>query len=378
LPDKAWPQNIQSIGDDVYITYFPSPAGKTQNIARRDPKIGNWQIQQLPELAYLKLYEANRTLYMFVTVKGPNQETNLARYDWEAGKWIELANNRRRPARNQFDDCEPLLDIGGIFTGPKHRPCVTTQEGTFYIREEEGPWPPVFDDTFCSQVIREGNRSLIMSPNGEATMLDANETGPEYWMANPTPHYRQFSRTGLNRTRVPTPWAAQARWNIPLERGSNLLSESCFHGDHLYIFNIPRVGTYCELLCYLPGQKTPRHIPLSFHLEDKDRRAMASTNIRMFDWTPDCLEHPEYTAAHSASGVFFHVLATSQGLCLLYGTNGFWFIPYGDMENYLKAHPGNQTDSVPPATTLHNVPKGGASSTSGDADFDAGDATSFR
>jgi hypothetical protein len=378
LPDKEWPQNIESVGDDVYITYHPSPAGTTQNVARYDLKSRTWQTQQLPELSYLKLFEANDSLYMFVTVKYPHDETALVRYNWAAGTWIELANNRRRPARNQYDDTEPLIDIGGIFTGPNHRPCVTLQEGTFYIQEEPGTWPPVFDDSYNSRLVTEGNRTLVMNFDGEVTLLDADASGPQYWVANPIPHIRQFSRPGKPNPPVPTPWTAQSRWKVPSQKTSNWRFESGFHGDNLYIFNIPREGTYCELLCYQPGRQTPQHIPLSFHLDDTDRRALASPKIRMFDWTPDCLEHPEYTAAHLASGVDFHVLATSQGLCLLYGTNGFWFIPYGDMENYLKAHPGNQADSVPPVTTLHNVPKAGASSTAGDADFDAGDATSFR
>jgi hypothetical protein len=298
----------------------------------------------------------------------------LVRYDWDNDKWIELANNRRRPARNQYDDTEPLIDIGGIFTGPHHRPCVTLQEGTFYLREELGPWPAVFDDSWNSRLVTVGDRTLVMNFDGEVTMLDADATGPQYWVANPTPHLRHFNRPGKPNPPVPTPWAGQARWQVPVTKTSNWRFESAFHGDNLYILDAPQNANRYELLCYVKGEQTPRHIPLSFHLDDATRAAISSSHIRLFSWSPDRLEHPEQP--DSDSSMAFHVLATNQGICLVYMFNGFWFLPYSDIEAYLKSHAAETPDSSSPTITKASPPK--KSSSTGDDDYDPGNPTSFR
>jgi hypothetical protein len=373
-PDKKTPMELKLVDDHIYMTYFPVADPKRRYLARYEMKSATWESRPLPQLDWLRPYEACGQLYFFVTVKGPHEETALVRYDWDHDKWIELADNRRRPARNQYDDTEPLIDIGGIFTGPQHRPCVTLQEGTFNMKEKEGAWAPVFDDSWNSRLVRVGNRTLVMNFDGEVTMLDAAASGPEYWVANPTPHLRHFNQPGKPNPLVPTPWAAQARWNVPSTKTSNWRFQAAFHGDNLYILDAPRDANRCEVICYVKGNQTPRYIPLSFHLDDTTRAAISSPNIRLFAWAPGRLEHPE--TPDSDSSMAFQVVATNQGICLVYTTNGFWFLPYSDIEAYLKSHAPETSASPPPTITKASSPK--HSSGAGDDDYDPGNPTSFR
>jgi hypothetical protein len=100
---------------------------------------------------------------------------------------------------------------------------------------------------------------------------------------------------------------------------------------------------------------------------------LASKNIRLFDWTPDKLEHPEMSFSDSDSSMFYQFVATQQGICFVYSTNGFWFLPYSDIDAYLKSHGGDRSPATPASTA-----KASPSSNNGDADYDPGDPTSFR
>jgi len=151
-----------------------------------------------------------------------------------------------------------------------------------------------------------------------------------------------------------------------------------FHGDNLYLLSYSHESNCLELLCYFPGEPKPRHMPLSFHLDDTTRAALASKEIRLFEWTPDKLEHPEESFTQANTSMFYQFVGTEQGVCFVYDTNGFWFLPYSDIDAYLKSHPAIQDQATPPITTTAIAPKESRSSTEGDADYDVGNPASFR
>jgi hypothetical protein len=49
----------------------------------------------------------------------------------------------------------------------------------------------------------------------------------------------------------------------------------------------------------------------------------------------DQLEHPE-KAAMQRMHLYPQLISTHQGLCLQFTFNGFWFIPFADLDAYLK------------------------------------------
>lgn len=371
LPNEAYPAGIKSIGGYLYAEYRPDEKSPKRAIGRYDLKTGTWQTREIPDLSWFRMYEACGQLYLFVTVQQPFKETALVRYDFDAGNWIELANNRRRPARNQFDDCEPLIDIGGIYTGPGNRPCITAPGGTFYIQETLGPWPSAFDDADWSKTVTESGRTLVLNYNGETTLMDAAAVQPEHWTANPLPHIRHMRRKGVPDPAVPTPWASQARWQTPEHEKERWPTQVAFHGNNLYALDISPNGGNCELLCYVSGEAQPRHIPLSFSLSDQTKAALSSPHIRLYSWTRDKLGQPQLQFTHYDAMMSYHVVGTNQGMCLVYMTNGFWFLPYRDIEAYLHSHPQPvtaATKAAPDKTT-----KAGAID-----DYDPGNPMSFR
>jgi len=239
LPDDKMPMQIKSTPDALYMIYDPLEKAGKHSLARYDLKTSSWQSRPLQDFFDGRLCEAGGSLYLFITMKFGWNETSIVRYDWDADKWNILASSRRRPARNQFDDAAPIVFFEGIFTGPNHQPCLTLENGTFYIREDEGKWPEVFDGGFASRALTIGDRTLVYNYGGEAVMLNAEKASPEYWTANSAPHVRKPAVNGKPPDKVPTPWASQARWNLSVEKQSPWKNGVGFHDEDLFILQPP-------------------------------------------------------------------------------------------------------------------------------------------
>ena len=333
LPDDNMPMQIKTTPDALYMLYDPQKKANEHSLARYDLKSAIWKTRPLSDFFAAQLCEAGGALYFFVTTRFAGTESSIVRYDWDADKWNILASSRRRPARNQFDDAPPIVFFTGIFTGPNHQPCLCLHDGVYYIREDEGAWPEVFDRSFSSRAITVGDRTLVYTHMGEAVMLDANAKGPEYWSANTTPHVRKASTNGNPPEKVPTPWAAQAHWILSANKGSPWMDGVGFHNDEMFILEPPGTDGTFHLLCYSRKDAVPRRIPLQFHLDDQARAAFAvlpADETAPSGMTFDEIEHPQ---AHS---VLFPIV-THQGLCFRYTFNGFWFLPFRDINAYLDA-----------------------------------------
>ena len=116
----------------------------------------------------------------------------MARYDWKSGQVTILASSRRRPGRNQFADTAPY-EISRVFLRPGGRPCITTGSGTFYVCEDAGEWPQVFDGTFADNATGSGYETLISNYYHEITLLDPRQPAPVRVMAAAEPIHRHGS-----------------------------------------------------------------------------------------------------------------------------------------------------------------------------------------
>ncbi len=86
-------------------------------ISRYDRKKKTWETRQIP-WENPRIYVVNGVLYLaFHGWAGGVETSAIARYDWDSGKITTLASNRRNPARNQFDNCNPYF-LGRVFEGP--------------------------------------------------------------------------------------------------------------------------------------------------------------------------------------------------------------------------------------------------------------------
>jgi hypothetical protein len=341
-PDNRFLQTLKRTPDALYATYHLTKAGQAGDprIARLDLKTLTWSERPLPNYFSCSLFSLENTLYLFLNVQFAGNEATIARYDWDKEKFTILASSRRVPPQNQFDDTENYV-IAGIFAGPEDKPCLTCYgwgpQGTFYIRVGAGLWPRVFDGGWADQTLTVFDRTLVFNRNGEATLFDPKNAGPEYWMAPREPHVRQQASKGKPPVKEQTPWLAHTLWDAPDKEVFVAPGYVGFHGDDLFILIPPKDtnGKY-EMLCYQKGMgRLPRHIPLQFHLDDAARADLSKTtgdSIR--DLNISKIEHP-----NTIQGGGSKLMTTNQGLCLQLPFLGFWFLPYGDIDQYLKANP---------------------------------------
>ena len=333
--EREWVRWIQSSPTALYASIADSGGVQpARELARYDFATRTWTTRELPLDFCNEFTLIGESVYLSLVVTGQDwshRETGLAKYDWNSQKLTLLASNRRRPALNQFDDTEPY-SVSGVFLGPGDKPCVTTDVGTFYIHEDAGAWPRVFDGAASDRSITSLGKTVVLNLHGEAILIDPRSPAPIPWMAAAYPFGRNSSRV------EPTPWASQALWDgPPRDSATNgeYLAESLvgFHDDWFFKLVEPKheSGDY-DLWCYQKGQgRKPRHVPLHFALDAATR----ATLLRGADQEPD--EGMGYTVEHLARG--FHalkVIGTQQGLCFLQNRCGFWFLPYGDIDAYLK------------------------------------------
>jgi hypothetical protein len=308
--------------------------GFYNELALYDPTTASWSKRRLAVTFLPQPFWVNGKIYVAIAAMGKSysdRESGVAKYDWEADKLTLLADNRRRPAQNSFDDTAPYR-ITAIFPGPGNKPAITTDSGTYYIEETPGPWANVFDSRFNDQVVRSVDQSIIFNDMGEMTLIDPALTAPVPWMAASQPIWRKPKST-TNPNPVPTPWAGQAIWDCPSGKQKGMSAYTvAFNSDRVFIIAKPSpVRDDYELICYDKSRgRNPVHMALKFQLTEAAKVALSQVPGHMPNgWTLDELTHP-------LNG--FQIIATPQGLCLKLMCAGFWFIPYSDIDAYLKAN----------------------------------------
>jgi hypothetical protein len=334
--------------------------GLRRQLARYDFATALWAKHDLSEPFFpQEIFTVDGTLYLGSAfgMSLSDEDCGLDRYDWDKGQETVLASSRRRPAQNQFDDAAAYR-VTSVFAGPGGRPTVTTSTGTFYIQDTPGNWPAVFDGRFNDYVVHDGERTLVFNPQGEATLIDPKVSTPIPWMASDEPIYRTAKGSPGNYGPVPTPWAAQAIFDCPPGKRKQMDSSTvAFHDGHLFVFVQPDpLSNDFELLYYDPSHgRKPLHIPLQFQFTDSEKIALSLHPGHLPNgWSLDELLHPRTPFKP-------RLVASNQGLCFVYMLAGFWFVPYDEIDAYVKSHAADSTDStVPPPASGHGAPSGKA------------------
>jgi hypothetical protein len=338
IPGANNPRSLQATPDAFYVEYYKVDDSR-QYIGRFDRKDETWD-ERVVKMNFedAGFFVVNGIIYLTLDSGG------LARYDRDKDEITLLASSRRKPAQNQFDDRSRYM-INSVFAGPGNQPCAMAGE-VYYVQEKPGNWPPVFDCDVWSNSKTIQDKTLVWSQYGEVALLDPAQKEPQYLMTPAHPHYRKISPSNQKNGPEMAAWASQTYWDAPeLEGLKSNGSRSCsigMHNDDFFVLVSPMVAaeTY-ELLVYSKkGGRSPRRIPLQFHLEDATRSLLdpiynAKGGMAQ-EWTLDKIEHP--------GSPFFNLnlLPTNQGLCLVSFVGGFWFLSYEDIDNYLKANPEDQ------------------------------------
>jgi curli biogenesis system outer membrane secretion channel CsgG len=341
IPDNHYPQQLKTAPGALFLTWethgHDGSALIAHQIARYDLATSQWTMHDLPAYSDCEVYPVGNTLYFFMrTFSMPGSEGAIAHYDWDSDKLTVLSSTRRRPAQNQFDDRQMLNQVQ-IFAGPGGRPCAATDDGVVYLQDTPGTWPFVFDCSFWDHAIMSNGLTLVQNQYGEATLVDPKASDVEHLMAAYTPFVRKRPAPGQQAARIPTPWAAQTLWDAPAEH--TWYNKMVYGSGRLFILNPPaqKGGVYDMLVYTRNGGRAPRHVPLEFRLSDTDRPAL-STKLPNAPalWQAGWIEHPDTTSYPSGDVQFF---ATAQGLVIQPANVGFWFIPYNDIDAWLKLHP---------------------------------------
>ena len=327
----------------VYLCGHPNskPAPQLQ-IARFDLQSQAWESRTL-DLEYEKYFAIGNSLYF-------NLKGGIGRYDWDSAQFTLLASSRRKPAQNQFDDREGY-QINTIFAGPGGKPCVSMlQDGTHFILDQPGKWPEVFDSCFWTESTTRQQKTLIYNSAGEVVLLDPARPEPEYLVSPTQPHYRKVASIHHQAVKEMTPWAAQTPWDAvsPHYFGSNLGGDShCF-----FLLSWGHENENYHLLWYDRDHgRKPRLIPLQFVLEDQ---LLAGLPLMYRDgkdnrWKRSNLERPGTECNLST-------IAVEDGICLNSDNLGIWFLPYRDIETYLKTHATEEPSPEPPAPVAVKIP----------------------
>jgi hypothetical protein len=194
-------------------------------------------------------------------------------------------------------------------------------------------WAPLTPDGFIMYARTEGTQTLLSGPpsppNQEATALiiDPAKDDPELWLGNPEPS----SFDNAQPTSSPS-WAQKPVWPRPAGQDVEP-SFYGFRGDDLFGMVIRWHTTKeVELLWYQRGVTDPVRIPLDFEMNEADSTALKA------DFSTDSFTVQRIMGENSSPGVI-NMIVVPQGICFWAIAQGFWFIPFTDIDSYLKTHP---------------------------------------
>jgi hypothetical protein len=356
------PYDAFSTSHGIFVTYgkYPDGGGPIQTFLKRyDTDTHAWTTRRISDITAGSFYCVDDQLYFDLwTVFGNTEEGGLARYDWDADKLTILASSRRKPALNPFDD-RAGYQIHGLFLGPGNRLCVNADGGVYYVHDQPGQWEPVFDFAQFVGVQTQGRQTLVISQNGEIVLLDADKPDIVPLMVPPEPEDWRKVQGSPKLVKQAADWASRAQWTAqpqwkPLFRE---LPYTGYHDGHLFFLQSPdNQRKYFQLLWFTPGTARPRTIPLRFLAHSSEDEAM-KTNWPTFpgDWR-------------------LFMLTTDKGICF-HNLHAVWFLPFEDIETFVKEHADDRPESVSGKVALKTPP---TQSSSGDDDYDPGDPTSFR
>lgn len=272
--------------DDVYVY------GVGDHLDRFKISTGQWERRDVtPDIA--ELFPVGEKLYF-----GIKYGNGLARYDWDSSQTIILADGRRRPAHNQFDD-RTGYTVQDVFATPDGKICATIEEGNYLVQEQPIAWPagPKFD-------IFPG-----YPPDRKTGVFWSWVQGRDFAS---TPTFPPFSKEWI--------WLRAAP-DGGVDYGFRDRDVFALSGD----------GEF-KLLWYQPYDPRPLSIPLDLKIDDEARRQMESTHASEFD----------QALAPATGGL--RMAVSEQGICLFSSANSratmpiFWFAPFADIDAYRQAH----------------------------------------
>jgi hypothetical protein len=303
VEEDSQPQ-IRFAPDAVYIFRIGN------HLDRLQVSTGEWQRREVtPRIS--ELYPVSGKLYFSVS----DESGGLARYDWDSSQVVIMADSRRRPSQNQFDD-RPAYTVANVLVTPDGKTCALIEGKNYVIQEQPGPW----------STGQDFNPSAGFSVDHKDGVFWSTVVG------------RRFPAT-------PTfpPYTKEWVWL------GSLPQDAMDYGfrDH-EIFALIRKSGF-KFLWYQPYDSAPFSIPLDLQIDNATRDQLKTVDKFQFD-----------DAIAPATGSL-RMLISAEGICLFPTVNSglttlpiFWFVPFTDIDAYLKGH---VADKGPPVfNPLSGIP----------------------
>jgi hypothetical protein len=330
--------------DALYVLGSPIYQWDQSQVARYDLTSLQWSQHDVPYSQGLFL--AADHLYLTLSGYGlANRQSGIVLYDAKTGNTTLLASSRRRPPQNQFDNRDSY-GAPNIFTGPGNRPCAEIGIGeTYFINESPGNWQRMIDSGGAFYAEGDGTRTLIYgqrdvedrTPGDVVFMVDPAKNQPELLLGAPAPS-PGTTRQAASTAPPPAPWPTPPVWPASAA-SSRSFSEYGFRGDDIYARFSDNRLLKNGLFWYRRGQAEPLYIPLEFRPGDD----AAAVFKKIQDAQP--AEKLQFMENPLMGGL---MKMGQTGIFFIDHDYGFYFLPYADIDAYLKANPAGAPSAMPP------------------------------
>jgi hypothetical protein len=322
LPEGSTPYAFAfKAGTLCLVGFDGSPADGKSHLYQYDRAQKSWQPYDTPP-SYSRPYFVRDRLY-FNPASSNNQDSGIATCDLATQSVTLLASNRRRPAQNQFDDRRGY-QVRNIFPGCGGSVGVSIDFQCYTLDEKPVTWPEVIPGYAAQQTLSLGDdrTALLDYKNKIGVLIDPAKPAPENLWTQPG-------------QALPPALAAygKPRWTIDAATFNDVFASqgnAGMHGDAFYVLvRHQTVPPHYELFWLDHHGETATRIPLQFKVEPAVQdRFLTLTGLPK---ESGVVQKPELDPFP------VQLVPTNVGICLYHPSAGVWFIPYSDIEAYLKS-----------------------------------------
>ena len=286
-------------------------------LARYDRKAHAWATHKLTIQGENRLHLFDGRLYLDLWTWGGGDAMSgaLARYDWDSDQLAYLADSRRRPALNQFDDRNGY-HVDGLFPGPGHKLCALIEGHVYYAREDAGNWDsiplkaPTQRDYFHMASFED--KALLFSPDCKVFYyIDPDKKVPERWVGEGGP----------------------SLWDVPATLDVQFGSMGLTPGGFYVLAQTREASPKAVLHWYQRGgPRAGITIPLEFKMDDATADLLTSVVGARTNQPREKIVQLRTTVG---GPMIYRVVDTGEGIAIL-TYSGVWFISFQDIEAHLK------------------------------------------
>ena len=325
LPPSLFSMGFCFDANAIYATaveWHPDQAGSTLDhpwqLYRYDRTSQTWENHEIP-LLFSTPHLVRDKLYITIA-SGNGGRGAITQYDWDQSTLTILASDSRRPAQNQFDD-RTGYQVLSLFPGLNNTVGTNIDFKCFTVSEKPGNWPEIVSGFDAQRAAPMGETTLLEDyRNHLALLIDPAKPQPEILLAP---------------LQVPLPPAlaayGAAQWQMDPTTISKIFDRPK-GWQHNAFFALmqdgPKPAQYKLLWFDSAHNGNPVTIPLQFKMDESMEAYLKKAGA------------PLSKSGDAAQGTLDtgldQLVSTDAGICLM-GTAGVWFIPFDDIDAYLKS-----------------------------------------